>query len=181
MQIDRFPIVLQVMQTIDLVALVLRWFHILAGMTAVGGMIFIRCVVVPSRDAISTESFQSLHGAMRPRWFKIVTAAIGTLLITGFINFGIISYLYNLPKWYHPVWGVKFLIAMVIFFLSSVMAGRSALADRFRQNIRFWLNLNIFLAVVVVCLSGVLKIADKKPKNPAATTPTTAHLLNERR
>jgi uncharacterized membrane protein len=168
------------MQTIDLVALVLRWFHLLAGMTAVGGMIFIRCVVVPSREAISTESFQSLHGAMRPRWSKIVAAAIGILLVTGLINFIIIVKLYTLPKWYHPVWGVKFLIALVIFFLSSVMAGRSALADRFRQNVRFWLNLNIFLAVVVVCLSGVLKIADKKPKDPSATTPTTALLLNER-
>jgi uncharacterized membrane protein len=159
------------MQPIEIVSLVLRWLHILAGMTAVGGMIFLRAVVVPSIGAISTDAFKSFHGQMRPRWAKIVAAAIGTLLITGLVNFIITVKLYEVPKWYHMVWGIKFLIALVIFFISSVMAGRSALADKFRANVRMWLNLNIFLAVVVVCLSGVLKIAPKTPKAENAAPP----------
>lgn len=157
------------MSTIEMVSLVLRWFHILAGMTAVGGMIFLRCVLVPSVGAISSESFQSLHGQMRPRWSKIVAAAVGTLLVTGLVNYFINRDLYQLPKWYHALWGVKFLIALVIFFISSVLAGKTALADKFRANVRFWLNLNIFLAVVVVCMSGVLKVAPHVPKAQAQT------------
>jgi uncharacterized membrane protein len=158
------------MPTLEIVSLVLRWLHILSGMTAVGGMIFIRCVVVPSRGAIPADAFNALHGQMRPRWAKIVAAAIGTLLVTGLANYFIARHLYHLPKWYHMIWGIKFLIALVIFFLSSVMAGRSALADKFRANIRFWLNLNILLAVVVVCLSGVLKIAPRTPKADITTS-----------
>ena len=164
------------MESLEIVSLVLRWFHILSGMVAVGGMVFLRFVVVPSIGAISTDSFKSLHGQMRPRWAKIVAAAIGTLLITGLINFVITVKLYDVPKWYHMVWGIKFLIAMVIFFISSVMAGRSALADKFRENVRFWLNLNILLAVVVVCLSGVLKIADKTPKQRGTISLTQAFI-----
>lgn len=167
------------MQTIELLSLALRWLHILAGMTAVGGMVFIRCVIVPSREAISPESFQALHSQMRPRWSKIVAVAVGILLVTGLVNYFINRDLYQLPKWYHALWGVKFLIALVIFFLSSVMAGRSALADRFRVNIRFWLNLNILLAVVVVCISGVLKVAPHVPKVPAAA-PVVSETPQER-
>ncbi len=41
-----------------------------------------------------------------------------------------------------------------------------------------WLNLNIVLAVLVVCLSGVLRTADKTPKEEAdgepAAEPSTA-------
>ena len=39
-----------------------------------------------------------------------------------------------------------------------------------RRNAKAWLNLNIALAVLVVCLSGVLRTADKVPKagGPAA-------------
>ena len=152
------------MTSFEIVGLALRVLHILAGMVAVGGMVFIRLVVVPSMGAISIDSFKSLHGQMRPRWSRIVAAAIGTLLVTGLVNFVITIKLYDVPKWYHMVWGMKFLIALVIFFVSSVMAGRSPLADKFRENVRTWLNLNIFLAVVVVCLSGVLKTADKTRK-----------------
>lgn len=167
------------MSSIDYLSLVLRWLHILSGMTAVGGMIFLRAVVVPSRDAISENDFRSLHNQMRPRWSKIVAIAIGTLLVSGLVNFIITAKFYDLPKWYHPVWGVKFLLAMVIFFISSVLAGKTALAEKFRQNIRFWLNLNITLAVVVVCLSGVLKTANKIPKNSSTTSPASTSSVNK--
>jgi uncharacterized membrane protein len=160
------------MTSLDYLSLVLRWLHILSGMTAVGGMIFLRAVLVPSRVVLSENDFRALHNQMRPRWSKIVAIAIGTLLISGLVNFIITVKLYDLPKWYHPVWGVKFLLAMVIFFISSILAGKTALADKFRQNIRFWLNLNIFLAVAVVCLSGVLRIANKVPKAPTTVQTT---------
>ena len=153
------------MNTTEILGLVLRWLHILAGMTAVGGMVFIRFVMVPSRDAIPAESFKALHDQMRPRWSKIVALAVATLLVSGLINFVLITQTYILPPWYHAVWGVKFLVALVIFFLSSVLAGRTALADRLRQNIRMWLNLNLLLAIAVVMMSGILKSADKVPKH----------------
>jgi uncharacterized membrane protein len=167
------------MSDLDYVSLVLRWLHILSGMTAVGGMIFLRAVLVPSRDAISESDYRALHDQMRPRWSKVVALAIATLLVSGLVNFVITVKLYDLPKWYHPVWGVKFLLAMVIFFISSILAGKTALADKFRQKIRFWLNVNIFLAVIVVCLSGVLRFANKVPKAASNSAAAPASTVNE--
>jgi uncharacterized membrane protein len=153
------------MPNIDL-SVVMRWFHILAGMVAVGGMVFSRAVVMPSTNVLSADSFIKLKDAMRARWSKIVAAAIAVLLISGLTNFVITVKYYEVPKWYHMIFGIKFLVAFVIFFISSVLSGRSALAERFRKNAKFWLNLNIFLAVIVVCLSGLLKTAVKTPKQP---------------
>lgn len=155
------------MTQLEIASLVLRWFHILAGMIAVGGMVFLRCVVVPTFQALPGEQAARLHDQMRPRRARLVAIAIGLLLVTGLINFGIISSQYVVPKWYHMVWGIKFLIALVIFFLMSALSGKSALADKLRQNSKLWLNVSILLAVIVVCLSGVLGLANKVPKATA--------------
>jgi uncharacterized membrane protein len=152
----------------ELLNLVSRWAHILAAITAVGGTIFARFVVVPALDSLPADQRASIHAAMRARWSKIVAGAIGFLLASGLYNFLVIVQTYKLPRWYHPVFGVKFLLAMVIFAVASLLAGRTPAAERLRQNLRFWLNLNIVLAVVVVCLSGVLRTADKVPKVAAA-------------
>ena len=103
---------------------------------------------------------------MRARWSKIVAAAIGFLLVSGLYNVGMMSIFYRLPRWYMPVFGVKFLAAFAIFLIASLLTGKTAAADNVRRNLRFWLNLNIVLAVLVVCLSGVLRTAAKIPKEP---------------
>ncbi len=151
----------------DVLNLVSRWLHILAAITAVGGTIFARFVVVPTLDALPADQQRALHAAMRVRWSKIVAGAIGLLLLSGLYNIFVISVSYTLPRWYNPVFGVKFLLAFAIFTIASLLSGRTAAADRLRQNSRLWLDLNILLAVVVVCLSGILRTADKIPKKPA--------------
>lgn len=147
-----------------LLGLVFRWMHILAAITAVGGTIFARAVVVPTLDQWPVDERRKLHAAMRVRWSKIVAAAIGFLLVSGLYNILLTSFQYTLPRWYNPLFGVKFMLAMVIFAVASLLIGKTPLADKMRQNVRFWLNLNILLAVLVVCLSGVLRSAEKVPK-----------------
>ena len=156
------------MEAVDILNLLSRWAHILAAITAVGGTIFARFVVVPTLDPLDPGSRAELHSAMRARWSKIVAIAIAFLLLSGLYNIAIISMDYRLPRWYHPVFGVKFLLAFAIFLIASLLTGRSNAAENVRQHMRFWLNLNIVLAVLVVCLSGVLRTADKVPKNAIA-------------
>ena len=152
------------MELMDAVNLVSRWLHILAAITAVGGTIFARFVVVPTLEPLPPEERSALHAAMRARGSKIVAAAIAFLLLSGLYNIGVISIEYRLPRWYMPVFGVKFLLAFAIFTIASLLSGRTPAADQLRRNLRFWLNLNIALAVMVVCLSGVLRTAEKAPK-----------------
>jgi len=148
-----------------LIALVSRWLHILAAITAVGGTIFARFVVFPSLAPLEADQRAALHATMRGRWSRIVAAAIGFLLVSGLYNFMVTVSEYQVPKWYHMVFGVKFLLAMVIFGVASLLVGRSPAADSLRRNATAWLNLNIALAVLVVCLSGMLRTAPRVPKD----------------
>jgi uncharacterized membrane protein len=154
-----------------ILALVSRWLHILAAITAVGGTVFARIVVVPALDPLPADQRAALHAAMRARWSKIVAAAIAFLLVSGFYNFITVAVQYQVPRWYHMVFGIKFLAALVIFAVASLLAGKSPAGEALRANPRPWLNLNIALAVVVVCLSGVLRTAERVPKSDPAKQP----------
>src|SRR5262245_47653422 len=108
------------MEPLELVNLVSRWLHILAAITAVGGTVFARFVVVPSLEPLAPDERAALHAAMRMRWSKIVAAAIGFLLLSGLYNITVVSIEYDLPRWYHPVFGVKFLLAFLVFTVASL-------------------------------------------------------------
>jgi hypothetical protein len=153
----------------ELLSLVFRWMHVLAAITAVGGTIFARAVVVPTLDPLPAELRGSIHAAMRARWSKIVAGAIGFLLVSGLYNIGVTSIEYHVPRWYNPVFGVKFVLAMIIFTVARLLTGRTSAAEKVRRNGKFWMNLNIVLAVLVVCLSGILRTAEKIPKEKAAS------------
>jgi len=165
--------------TSDILQLVSRWLHIIAGMVAVGGMLFARLVVFPTLREWPEAERRSIHDAMRARWSKVVAIAIASLLITGLYNYARMEIDYTLPMWYRAVFGVKFLLAMTMFTLASLLAGRSAASQRLRTNPGVWLGLNLLLAVAVVGLSGVLRSAHTqglppKPPQPTATSLRTA-------
>ena len=161
------------MDTQTILGLVFRWLHILAAMTAVGGAIFARFVVFPVLAPLPSEDRASLHAAMRARWSKIVAAAIAFLLVSGLYNFMMIAIEYRLPRWYHPLFGARFLLALAIFAIASLLAGKSPASEALRRNAEAWLNLNIVLAVLVVCFSGVLRTAEKVPKEAPTAAPAS--------
>lgn len=154
-----------------ILGLVFRWLHILAAITAVGGAVFARLVVFPALDPLPSDQRGALHAAMRARWSKIVAAAIAFLLVSGLYNFMTLVAHYRVPRWYHMLFGIKFLAAMLIFAVASLLAGSSPAGDALRKNARSWLNLTIALAVLVVCLSGVLRTAERVPKVDLAAPP----------
>ena len=159
------------MEVTDLVGLVFRWLHILVAITAVGGTIFARFVVLPSDVVLSEADRVKLHTAMRARWSKIVAASVGFLLISGLVNFYLIQTQTSVPKWYHMLFGIKFLLALAIFALASLLSGKTAAAEKLRRNAKMWMNVNIVLAVILVCISGIMSKAQKiqkPPKTPLA-------------
>lgn len=155
------------MDAMVLLNLLARWAHILAAIVAVGGTFFARFVLLPSQGVLSDADREALHDAMRRRWSKIVAASIAFLLISGLYNIAVIEAKTTAPMdygWYRPLFGVKFLLAIIIFGIASLLSGRTEAAQRMRQRARFWMNVNIVLAVLVVCISGILRTADKNPK-----------------
>lgn len=120
----------------ELFGLLFRWLHILAAITAAGGTIFTRFVVLPAHATLAPADRNELQSEMRRRWSKIVMASIAFLLLSGFYNYILIVHNYRevLPKWYHMLFGIKFLLAMAVFAIASLLAGRTALADRLGQR-----------------------------------------------
>lgn len=138
--------------------LALRWLHIMSAATAIGGMVFIFVALLPSLAEVDEATRGKLHAELRSRWSKVVMAAIGMLLITGFVNFFLTNNKYDFKGTpYHMLFGIKFLVALAVFFLSSVLTGRSGLAEKLRKNARLWVAVNLVLVMIVVGLSGGLK------------------------
>ncbi len=149
---------------IDPLNLLFRWMHILPAIIAVGGSIFMRMALLPAVTALPDSERPKFHEAVRSRWSKWVAGAILFLLVSGFYNYFYYTRTYTLPPVYHMLFGIKFLLALGVFALASILSGRSALAQRLRQNPRPWLNLNVSLAVLVVLISGMMRTMDHGPK-----------------
>lgn len=163
---------------VDWAMVIFRWMHILAAITAVGATIFMRQALVPAVKTLPQADQTALHDAVRKRWAMYVHLSIGFLLLSGFYTF--ISYVlgYQFPEGskYHMLFGIKFLLALGIFFIASMLVGRSEASMRFRQKREFWLTLNVVLAVVLVCISGILRFLPRTPKTPAEPASATALL-----
>lgn len=158
------------------IEIIFRLMHIFAAITAVGGIFFMRLALLPAVSELPQEARGQLHTALRARWSKIVMACILFLLVSGITNFVLIvkNKEIELASYYHALFGIKFLLAMAIFFISSLLSGRTAAADRFRQNVRFWLTVNMLLAIALVAISAVLR-SSQTPKT-AEDPPKAASL-----
>jgi uncharacterized membrane protein len=149
------------MEPMDIVSLLMRWMHILAAIALMGGTIFMRFALHPSLAALDETQQTKLKAAVRGHWAKWVMASSGFLLISGVVN--IVLYAKQVESPYHAVVGIKMLLGLAIMFFASVLVGRSANAEKFRQNAVTWLNLNLVLAVIVVCIGGYLRTLHKHP------------------
>lgn len=146
------------MGQIDWVLLISRWLHIAAAIVAIGGAFFVRAALQPSaKETLSDADHAKLREAIRSRWAKVVGACIGILFLTGALNFAKLAMppkIHPIP--YHPIFGVKFIAALVVFFVASALTGRAAGFAKMREQSRKWLGVLLFLAAVIVLLSGVL-------------------------
>ncbi|MHC5111073.1 MAG: hypothetical protein ACYTHJ_14470 [Planctomycetota bacterium] len=147
------------MESFDFVLLLSRSLHILAAMTAIGGAIFQRVALQPAGAEPPANAAD-----IRARWSKVVFASIGVLFLTGFVNFAILAWpskIQSMP--YHPMFGVKLLAALYVFFLASALAGRAEGLAKFREASRKWLGVIIVLGMIIVLISGALSQISRVP------------------
>jgi uncharacterized membrane protein len=153
--------------------LLLRYMHILGAIALMGGTIFMRFALRPSVIGLDTAARQSLHDQVRSRWARFVMLASGLILISGVTNLALAGRysfepVLGMEKGYHMVVGIKFLLALPIFFIAATLSGRSNLARRFQSNTEMWMNVNLALALVMVLIGGYLRYLPRQLKAPAA-------------
>ena len=157
------------------VLLILRYMHILGAIALMGSTIFMRFALRPASGSLPPEAAATLHAEVRRRWAKFVMLATLLILVSGLANLRLASrYDYEpvlgLAKGYHLVVGIKFLLALPIFFIAAILMGKTNLAKRFQAQAELWMNINLTLALVMVLMGGLLKFVVRTPKN-AATPP----------
>ena len=155
--------------------LAMRWLHIIPAVALIGGTIFMRVAVVPACNQLDEEQRNQVLESVRRGWSRLLMPSILFLIISGFYNTAMISMSGETSGgYYNGLLGVKLFLAIAIFYIASLLAGRSDAAARFRQRQVFWLNLNILLAVLLICIAGGMKMTrqEKKPsqKDPAEVT-----------
>ncbi len=159
----------------EYVELVSRWLHILPAITLIGGAAFMRFAFLPSVGSSGDSGANELAERVRSRWSTVVKASIALLLISGLYNSFVKATSFELDMTYNGLLLVKILLALAIFFLASVLTGKSNAAKKFRERESYWLTVNLLLSIVLVCIAGFLKAGeyDKKVKETGQATVTS--------
>lgn len=130
-----------------------RVFHIMFAIIIGGGLFYLRAVLAPA-------GADACFAGRRAVWARWVGAATAFLIATGLYNY--ITYIRDakatgapLPQTYHMLFGAKFLLALFVFFVAAILAGRTAAAEKFRGNMAMWLNL-AWTAVMAIIVIGAL-------------------------
>lgn len=147
-------------------AIASRWIHVGTAVVLVGGLVFMRFVLGPAAAQLPDDAHAKLKELVMGTWKKFVHAGILLFIASGFFNYyvAIESGIHKGEKLYHPLIGTKILLAVGIFFLASVLVGRSKSFEGMRANAKFWQGVMIAMAVVVIAISGYAKVALKGDK-----------------
>lgn len=165
------------MGSVDVTVLVSRSIHVLAAMVAIGGAVFMRFGLHGAiASTLDEKEADRLRGAVRARWARVVHVCIVLLLITGGLNFYMLVLVPKVaPMPYHALFGLKFFAAMGVFFLASVLLGRSPGMEGMRRNSARWLSVIVLLGVLIVVTSGVLsQLRSARAVPIEVKTPSTA-------
>jgi len=140
------------------VALVLRVLHIVPAVVAGGATIFAWIALLPALQTLPDAERLRVKDAIDRRWRVVVMACVTLLFVSGIANF----VLYQAPvhkgqSLYHALFGVKFVAALIVFFLASALSGRSRALAPIRANSRFWVGAAATLVLAIVLISGALR------------------------
>jgi uncharacterized membrane protein len=132
-----------------------RVLHITFAMIMVGGLFYLRSVLAPAGP-------KACFAGRREVWARWVGIATFFLLASGIYNAMIILGKgqgpdTRLPPTYHMLLGIKFLLALLVMVVMSLLAGKTAAAERFRGNMKRWLNIAWMAALAIVILAAVMR------------------------
>jgi uncharacterized membrane protein len=155
------------MFVLDLLA---RFAHIGAAIVLLGGAVYTRFVLMPAAKELPQDQHDALRARLRATWSRVVSIGILLLLVSGFYNFIVNS----IPQHkgdglYHGLMGTKIILAFVVFFLASVLSGRSPKFESWRQQPKKYLTILILLASITAGIGSFLKV---RSKSPLAISPT---------
>ena len=123
--------------------------------------------LLPALADTEEGSREKLHESIRRKWLPWVILGITLLLVSGLTNFLLFNSTVKSQGWgdgqwmkqtnYHAIFGVKFLLALVVFYFTSGLVGRGSGTAWIRNDRARWLGVTLGLAVAIIMLSGWLR------------------------
>lgn len=146
------------MDDIRWLTLISRWVHVGAAIVFIGGAAFLRFVMMPgAKRTMDEEISERLPEDEGRRWGRIVHVCTAVLLVTGTISFLSLAVIPKIdPLPYHPVFTVKLLASLAVFFIACALAGRGNSFAKMRRESARWLTALLALAALIVLLSCAL-------------------------
>lgn len=162
------------------VQVVSRVVHVMSAIALLGGSIFTLCVLLPSAAELDEAAHERLRSGIVRRWKWIVHLVIALMLVSGFYN-----YIKAMPSHkgdglYHALVGTKMLLALGVFFIAAALVGRSEALQGMREQRRKWTGIAVLLGVLIVALSGFVKVRGgtssmhPAPEQPNPVAPSAA-------
>ena len=144
-----------------------RVTHVSTAIALVGGTVFVLFVLIPATSTLLDTEEKTLGANVQQRWKRFVHVGIFLFIVSGFYNFITALPNHKGDGLYHALIGTKIILAFVMFFIASVLVGRSSAFHTMRQHRVFWLRILVLLAFSIVAISGFAKVRGT-PARPVA-------------
>lgn len=142
---------------------VIQWVHVGSVVLMIGGFFFLRAVLIPIANRFPDP--KSLISSGLRRFSGVVWITLLTVLMSGVYN--VISFFrtaritaeesevdYSL---YILILGIKFFIVFLIYTLAVILTFPYPVFETFQNKPSPWLNLIIFLGLIIIFLSAFLR------------------------
>jgi uncharacterized membrane protein len=141
-------------------ALLIRWVHVLAAITWIGGMLFIALVLVPVTRRLQDQDLRtSLVQQTGERFRTVGWIALGLLVLTGLANLWYRPYLLQTPRFHLKLALVVLALVLSVAhdFHLGPRAGRPDAAPSARVRASWVARVNALAAVAIVLLGLALR------------------------
>ena len=136
-------------------SLVLRWLHVLAAITWIGGMLFIALVLVPITRRLEDPALRvRLVRAVGVRFRAVGWIALGVLLGTGIGNLWLHPSLLGAPRFHVKIALVvlALLLSVVHDFVLGPRAGAPGADPSVRVHASWMARINLLIVLIVTLL-----------------------------
>ena len=135
---------------------VMLWFHLVAAVMAVGGVYFLRLILMPIVRKEGCEHAPALSAKVAQKFRKLIWHSIALLVISG----GVLLWLTwpdiaHGPPMKRHLLELKILLALVLFTIALLITIPSPSLERFRQRAPMLLLVNLGLAFIILLLVAI--------------------------
>jgi len=137
------------------VSLLVRWLHVLAAITWIGGMLFIALVLVPVTRRLDDPALRTRLVQDAGRRFRAVGwVALAVLVVTGLLNLWIHPVLLSSPRlhWKLGLVGLALILSAFHDFVLGPRAGAPGADPSARVRASWVARLNVVIVLVIVAL-----------------------------